>query len=349
MAASLFVLLTTGCTPTVIEDDDPPGTEADADTDADADADADADTDTDTDADADALEGSTDGEGFGAAVAFVGEDLYIGAPHGDQGRVLRYRSGKLEDVVEADGRAGSALAGGSALLIGAPLTDGGSGAVLDVDGSTLHTGSSAGLAVAWADEWLAATATGWQSATDSGTTPARPASIAALSDGSSWTVGVGMLTGDVALVAGGLSFARLSDQDEAGFALAAGDVDGDGQVEWILGAPGAGRVDVLSAADLSIEATLSGTGRFGAALAVGDVDGDGIDDLLIGSPNAGESVEGAAALYTGGDLSSPAATFTGTDTGDQLGFAVAVAPGVLALGAPGGAGQPGRVEHLTIW
>jgi len=345
MAAPLLVLLMTSCAQNATQTDAPPQVSADADADADTDSDA----DTDADTDADPLMGSTDGEGFGAAVAFVGTDLYIGAPHGEQGRVVRYQAGKLTPVVTAGGRTGSALAGGDDLLIGAPLTNSGSGAVLAVDGSTLLTGESAGLAVAWADDWLAATATGWQSAADGETTPARPASLAALSDGVAWTVGVGMLTGDIALVAGGLRFTRLSAQDEAGFALAVGDVDGDGQSEWILGAPGAGRVDVLSAVDLSIEATLSGTGRFGAALAAGDVDGDGITDLLIGSPTAGESLEGAATLYTSGDLSAPAATFSGTTAGDQLGFAVAVAPGVLALGAPGSAAQPGRVEQHTTW
>ena len=106
--------------------------------------------------------------------------------------------------------------------------------------------------------------------------------------------------------------------------------------EWILGAPGADRVEVLSA-DLTTEAILTGSGRFGAAIAVADVDGDGIDDLLIGSPMSGERLEGEVTLYTSGNLESPAASFAGRDDGDLLGFAVALQEGAIALGAPGGA------------
>lgn len=100
--------------------------------------------------------------------------------------------------------------------------------------------------------------------------------------------------------------------DTFGDALAAGDFDGDGFADLVIGASGerlstysaAGVIHVIhgSAAglDASREVTLTRTiapgsfeayARFGAAFAVGDFNGDGKDDLAIGAP--GEAVNGA--------------------------------------------------------
>ena len=344
MRATLLCLLTASCNPAPPEDDAEPTSEE-------SDADADADTDSDTDADSVdvTLTGTVDGEGFGSAVAFVGQTLFIGAPHGTLGRVYTSADGGVEVVLEAEGRAGAALSGGDILLIGAPLTSSGAGAVLDVDGTTLYTGDSAGLALGWDTDWLTATGTGWRGASTTGTTPARPTSLATVQVGGVWQVGVGMAHGPTALLVGDASFSRSADRDEAGYALAAGDIDGDGEPEWLLGAPGAGRVDVLSTADLSVKSSLTGTGRFGAAIAVADIDGDGTDDVLIGAPTAGDNLEGAAHLFTSGDLTTPAASFTGEDAGDQLGFSVALTDSLLAIGAPGTAATSGRVEQKSTW
>ena len=123
---------------------------------------------------------------------------------------------------------------------------------------------------------------------------------------------------------------------------AAGDVDGDGYGDLLLGGPGgagtawvvfgaatgAGSVGALTASDAS-------TGdAFGSALAgLGDLDGDGYDDLAVGAPGRTGSASGDGAVYVYyGSPKGPAAktqqilTATGTRAGDALGSAV-VGPG----------------------
>jgi len=77
----------------------------------------------------------------------------------------------------------------------------------------------------------------------------------------------------------------------------AGDVDGDGRADLLLGDPDADRCAVLVASDLPTAGTVGfgdalswggmGNGA-GAALAGGDVDGDGRDDPVIGSEATGQ-------------------------------------------------------------
>ncbi len=169
-------------------------------------------------------------------------------------------------------------------------------------------------------------------------------------------------TGVAWLIHGGTPSGALSDAaiglygeasgDQAGAALALGDLDGDGIDEIVVGAPehdgagthagavyvlqGSGVSGVLSLADADwIADGPSGSGRalLGAGLAMpGDVDGDGYPDLLVGAPNDDKAAtnDGAAYLFSGSagfsgatDVSAAQASFTGTHTAEAVGYALA--------------------------
>jgi hypothetical protein len=129
-----------------------------------------------------------------------------------------------------------------------------------------------------------------------------------------------------------LRFEGDSASDWLGAAVAgAGDVDGDGHADVLVGAPRgtppAGSAYLFSGRDGSLIHAWQGVGagdEFGRALAgVGDVDGDGVRDLAVGAPladGAGTNA-GQLTLYSGAD-GAPIRSFAGA-TWDQLGRAVA--------------------------
>jgi len=119
--------------------------------------------------------------------------------------------------------------------------------------------------------------------------------------------------------------------DFGGAVASAGDVNGDGYADVVVGAFGSSNTYVYlgGASGLSTTAadTLSGPGGsdFGDAVAsAGDVNGDGYADLVVGAPHA-LSIMGSAYVYTGGKsgvATTAAATFGATGRDELFGGAV---------------------------
>ncbi len=155
--------------------------------------------------------------------------------------------------------------------------------------------------------------------------------------------------------------------DLAGFSVGAGDVDGDGLGDVLVGARSngeagryAGKTYVVFASTLAeggeiplslADAALVGErpgDRSGHALcSPGDADGDGHDDILVGAassdeaaPNAGKTYLVSGALAAAGEtrpLGVAMATFTGEEEGDLSG---------AALGGPGDVDGDGLADLL---
>jgi len=165
----------------------------------------------------------------------------------------------------------------------------------------------------------------------------------------------GPVTGTASLVMADVVLLAAAGGDGAGWAVAgAGDVDGDGLDDLLIGAPYAS-VGTFAGAAYLVLGPATGLSDLGSADACllgiddgngyavdggGDVDGDGLADMLVGSPNDDTTawLAGAAFLVLGpvtGDValdSSAQAALYGVAQEDYAGSAVAFAGDVDADG-----------------
>ncbi len=159
---------------------------------------------------------------------------------------------------------------------------------------------------------------------------------------------------DTDLSAADASYLGEDGDDEASWGLAvAGDVNGDGYDDLLVGAPGnddggdeAGQAYLLfgraagwatgaslSSADASFLGEDEDAWAGFTVAGAGDVDGDGYDDLLVGAPHDGDAAyeAGQAYLIFGADsgwsmdtsLANADASFLGEMAGDQAGYGLA--------------------------
>jgi len=172
---------------------------------------------------------------------------------------------------------------------------------------------------------------------------------------------------------------RRTDDLAGDSVAAAGDVNGDGKADVLIGAPEngdegsrAGRVYLLygpltsMALDESPDGATGGSGRdfAGSSLAGGvDLDGDGYVELLVGAPgnDGGGDTAGAVHVIYGPlsgitDLAISEGEILGAAGGDELGTSIAVVGDLddngmpdFALGAPIAAGGGTQAGEVTLW
>lgn len=146
-------------------------------------------------------------------------------------------------------------------------------------------------------------------------------------------------------------------EDNLGTSVAsAGDFDGDGIADTVVGAAEIGRAYVYSGFDGHVLKQFDWKWSFGGAVCgIGDVNHDGLDDIAIGTPH--EPFGGVVHVYAGGS-GILLRTMKGFEHGDAFGSAICRAGDIdgdgaeeLAIGAPGmkfpASGYPGAVYYYS--
>ncbi|WP_440008123.1 integrin alpha [Halomicrococcus sp. SG-WS-1] len=319
----------------------------------------------------------TDDEGGDNAGA-----VYVVFGPAERGSVsLADADAKLVGESEGD-RAGFAVAAGdlnddgvSDVVVGAPLDDDGgknAGAAYVVYGGDSLSGTvplaeaDAKLVGAGARDragWSLATMANASTGSDDGETPgvlvgAPYADAGGADAGAAYLVAGESLDGPTelspdnarSLDGAAATFVGESEGDHAGFAVAAGDVDGDSGADVVVGAPNASTTAPAAGAAYVVtnlrrsgtvdlgdaNATLTGANEgdeAGFAVASGgDLDGDGTADVVVGAPYVDDEARDAGAAYVvyGGDLDGDRSlaaanvTLPGERAGDLAGWSVAL-------------------------
>jgi hypothetical protein len=328
-------------------------------------------------------EGNQSGASFGSSLAGAGDvngdgysDVLVGAPlmdndGNDRGYAYLY-PGSVRGLGPtaawtADSNQAAALFGAtvasagdvngdgySDVVVGAPNYDSGDSDLGQAGRAFLYLGSAAGLATMPA--WSAADTIQDQARFGSGVASAGDVNGDGFSD---VLVAAALLDnrevdeGRVFLYLGSSSglntmaaWTAESDQAGANFGVAlasAGDVNGDGFSDVVVGAPGFGSGEagegraflylgsangLSPTASWTAESNQAGS-RFGSSVAsAGDVNGDGFSDVVVGAPtfDNGNTDNGQAFLYLGSEIGlnpAPAWTARGPHRNAQFGCSVA--------------------------
>jgi hypothetical protein len=344
------------------------------------------------------VEGSQVGARLGAAVATAGDvngdgysDVIVGAPgftngQSGEGRALVYLGSAVgladSPAWTAEGGQGDASFGSSVSTAGDVNGDGYSDVVIGAPGfangesgegrAYVYLGSASGLAAspAWTVEGNQIDASLGSSVSTAGDIDGDGYSDVVIgapgfANGESGEGRAYVYLGSAGGLVTSPSWSAESNQVDASFGASvstAGDVNGDGYGDVIVGAPGydAGQNDEgraftylgsasgLAAAPVWTAESNQDGAELGASVATaGDVDGDGRADVIVGAPgyDNGQSNEGRAYVFQG-TVSGVATTAAWTAEGDQadaaFGTSVATAGDVngdgyadVIVGAPG--------------